>query len=296
MTNLEGRVIRRQRALPPPEGVLDDLQLLKTLADQLGRGDYFSANPREVFDELRRASAGGIADYSGITYERIDAEKGVFWPCPQSSEEDPPHPGTPRLFTHRFPTPDGRASFIPVQYREPDEPPTPDYPYVLTTGRLMAQYQSGTQTRRVPNPSQAQVQPEAHLHPDLARRLSIGNSDIVSLSSPRGTAAFRAHVRDDIRPDVIFVPFHWGGASAANALTNAALDPQSRMPAFKVCAVNLARIGSPDEIHLLAKPPEHTKHPTPHQLPGDDPPSPGQQHTKRRSASSCSDHAERISR
>ncbi len=273
MTNLEGRVIRRRRALPPPDGVLDDLQMLKALADRLGRGRYFSTDPRVVFEELRRASAGGIADYSGITYERIDQEHGVFWPCPQRDGDS--HPGTPRLFGDHFPTPDGRANFLRVEYREPHEIPDATYPYVLTTGRLMAQYQSGTQTRRVPNPSQAQVQPEAQLHPDLARRLSIGNADIVSLSSRRGTAAFRAHVNDEIRPDVVFVPFHWGGASAANALTDPVLDPHSRMPAFKVCAVDVARIGSPDDVHLLTQRPAHTKQSGPHRLPeGTTPPFP----------------------
>ena len=118
MTNLEGRVIRRRRALPPPSGVFDDLWLIKELADRLGRGRHFSADPREVFAELRLASAGGIADYAGISYERIDAEQGVFWPCPS---ED--HPGTPRLFTDRFPTPDGRANFIRTEYHEADERP-----------------------------------------------------------------------------------------------------------------------------------------------------------------------------
>jgi assimilatory nitrate reductase catalytic subunit len=242
MTNLEGRVIRRRRALPPPAGVFDDLWLIKELADRLGRGSHFSADPREVFAELRLASAGGVADYAGISYERIDAEQGVFWPCPS---ED--HPGTPRLFTDRFPTPDGRANFIRTEYHEPEERPNHDYPYVLTTGRLMAQYQSGTQTRRVPSPSQAQVQPEVQLHSDLARRLNIHNADIVQLSTRRGSAAFRAVINTSIRQDVVFVPFHWGGASAANALTNPALDPYSRMPAFKVCAVAVQRIGSPDD-------------------------------------------------
>ena len=187
------------------------------------------------------------ADYAGISYERIDAEQGVFWPCPT---ED--HPGTPRLFTDSFPTSDGRASFIRVEYQEPAERPNLSYPYVLTTGRLMAQYQSGTQTRRVPSPSQAQAQPEAQLHPDLARRLNIGSADIVQLSTRRGAANFRATITTDIRPDVVFLPFYWGGVSAANALTNLALDPYSRMPAFKVCAVAVKRIGSPDDFHLLA--------------------------------------------
>lgn len=211
---------------------------------------FLSSDTREVFAELRLASAGGLADYAGISHERIDAEQGVFWPCPT---ED--HPGTPRLFTDSFPTSDGRASFIRVEYHEPDERPSPNYPYVLTTGRLMAQYQSGTQTRRVPSPSQTQVQPEAQLHPHLARRLNIGSADIVQLSTRRGAANFRATITPDIRPDVVFLPFHWGGASAANALTNPVLDPHSRMPAFKVCAVAVKRIGSPDDLHLLAAPP-----------------------------------------
>ena len=251
MTNLEGRVIRRRQALPPPDGVRDDLTVMKDLADRLGRGRYFSSDPREVFEELRRASAGGIADYAGISWERIDAEQGVFWPCPAVD-----HPGTPRLFAESFPTPDGRARFIRVDHSDPAEKPDADYPYVLTTGRLMAQYQSGTQTRRVSSPSQAQVQPEVQLHTDLARRLQIASADIVQLTSRRGSAAFRARVNDEIRPDTVFVPFHWGGASAANALTNPVLDRYSRMPAFKACAVAVARIGAPDDNHLLAAPPQ----------------------------------------
>ncbi|MFL6026709.1 MAG: molybdopterin oxidoreductase family protein [Friedmanniella sp.] len=260
MTNLEGRVLRRRRALRPPEGVHDDLYLMKALAERLGRGRHFSDDPRTVFEELRRASAGGLADYSGISYERIDAEQGVFWPCPETAEGARDHPGTPRLFADTFPTPDGRARFFRVEYRAPDEGPDANFPYVLTTGRLMAQYQSGTQTRRHPAVSQSAVQPEVQLHPDLARTLAIETADIVLLTTRRGAATFRASLSTDIRPDVIFVPFHWGGASAANALTNAALDPYSRMPAFKVCAVQAQRVGSPDDVHLLATPPRHTVH------------------------------------
>jgi assimilatory nitrate reductase catalytic subunit len=244
MTNVEGRVIRRKQALPPPAGVLDDLQMLARLSAKLGRGQYFSDDPRVVFDELRRASAGGIADYAGITYERIDAEKGVFWPCP-----DVEHPGTPRMFAERFATPDGRARFHRVLHRAPAETPDAKYPYVLTTGRLMSQYQSGTQTRRlggtlVPDP-------HVQIHPDLARRLNIASSDLVELRTRRGAAVFRAQLSDAIRPEVLFVPFHWGGASNANMLTDPALDPLSKMPEFKVCAVSLSRIGGPDDVELL---------------------------------------------
>ncbi|MEX5721641.1 molybdopterin oxidoreductase family protein [Geodermatophilus maliterrae] len=244
MTNLEGRVIRRRKSLDPPSGVPDDLRLLAVLAERLGAGEHFSGDAETVFDELRRASAGGAADYSGITYRRIDAGEGVFWPCPQ---ED--HPGTPRLFTERFNTPDGRARFLRVEHVDVHERPDADHPYVLTTGRVLAQYQSGTQTRRTRSLQMVAPTPRAELHPDLARRLGIGPDDVVELSTRRGRARFHAWITDAVRPDVVFAPFHWGGGSSANALTDAdALDPTSKMPAFKVCAVAVARAGGPDEL------------------------------------------------
>jgi len=231
MTNLEGRVIRRKRALLPPPDVRTDLEMLTELADRLGRGRFFDSDPRTVFDELRRASAGGLADYAGITYERIEKEDGVFWPCPS---ED--HPGTPRLFADGFPMPDGRARFFPTHHQDPAEVPDGQYPYVLTTGRTMQQYQSGTQTRRVKALTVALPEPRAEIHPDLARRHGIADGDLVELRSRRGAALLRARLSDGIRPDTIFAPFHWPGT---NALTNPALDPHSRMPAFKACAVTI---------------------------------------------------------
>ncbi len=255
MTNLEGRVIRRRRALDPPAGVPDDLQLLATLAERLGAGALFSGDPETVFEELRRASAGGTADYAGISYARIDDEEGVFWPCPS-----PEHPGTPRLFTERFATPDGRARFLRVEHVEAHEPPDAEYPYVLTTGRVLAHYQSGTQTRRSRSLSLISPTPRAELHPDLARQLGIAQDDVVELATRRGRARFHAQVTDAIRPDVVFAPFHWGGGSSANALTDAALDPTSKMPAFKVCAVAVTRVGGPEE---LIPPPDTAAQPRP---------------------------------
>jgi assimilatory nitrate reductase catalytic subunit len=248
LTNLEGRVLHRKRALPPPEGVRTDLQVLLALATRLGREKYFSDDPREVFDELRRASAGGAADYSGITYERIDAEQGVFWPCPSID-----HPGTPRLFADRFPTADGRAHLRRTVQTAPAELPDAGYPYYLTTGRTMSQYQSGAQTRRVRSLTLHEPDAYVQLHPDLAAQHGIRSADVVELRTRRGTALFRARLSDDIRPDTVFTPFHWGGRSTANRLTNAALDPTSRMPEFKVCAVALAR--APDQDVDLALPP-----------------------------------------
>jgi assimilatory nitrate reductase catalytic subunit len=241
MTNLEGRVLLRRRALTPPAGVRTDLEILSALAARLGRGQYFPDDPRTVFDELRRASAGGVADYAGITYERIAAEQGVFWPCPEES-----HPGTPRLFTDTFPTPDGRARFWAVEQQGPAELPDEEYPYYLTTGRSRWHYQSGAQTRRVRSLALAEPDAYVELHPVLARRLELPSSALVRLRTRRGCGVFRARITDTIRPDTVFVPFHWGGRSNANALTNPVLDVSSRMPEFKACAVALSRADDTD--------------------------------------------------
>ncbi|MEU8443675.1 molybdopterin oxidoreductase family protein [Streptomyces microflavus] len=237
-TSLEGRVLLRRRALDPPEGVRSDLEVLHALAGLLGHGKGFPADPAEVFEELRRASAGGAADYAGITYERIAAEDGVFWPCP---DED--HPGTPRLFLDRFATEDGRASFVPVVHRAAAEETDREYPVVLTTGRVVAQYQSGAQTRRVAELNAAAPGPFVELHPRLAERIGVAEGELVAVTSRRGRAVAPARITGAIRADTVFMPFHWPGEGRANTLTNPALDPVSRMPEFKVCAVRLEAVG-----------------------------------------------------
>lgn len=234
MTNLEGRVLLRKQAALPPEGVRTDLQIIAGLADRLGSGRHFSTDPAVVFEELRRASAGGIADYAGITYERIEAEDGVFWPCPSVT-----HGGTPRMFMDGFPTADGRARFHPVAHRAAAEAPDVDFPLYLTTGRVMAQYQSGTQTRRVKTLSKMAPDPFVELHPDVARRLAIEDGDLVRVVTRRGAVPLKAVLTATIRQDTLFVPFHWGGAGSANLLTNPELDPTSGMPEFKLCAARL---------------------------------------------------------
>ncbi|MGP4111136.1 molybdopterin oxidoreductase family protein [Streptomyces sp. 4N509B] len=254
MTNLEGRVLLRRKAVDPPPGCRSDLAVLHDLAARLGWEKGFPTDPEEVFDELRRASAGGKADYSGITYRRVAEEDGVFWPCPetppappQAAEDAPspaprpgaPHPGTPRLFLDRFATPDGRARFAPVTHRPAAEEPTPEYPLLLTTGRVLAQYQSGAQTRRVDSLNAAAPGPFVQLHPRLAERLGAAEGDRLAVTSRRGRAVAPARISRDIRPDTVFMPFHWPGEGRANTLTNPALDPTSRMPEFKVCAVRV---------------------------------------------------------
>ncbi|MER7957929.1 molybdopterin oxidoreductase family protein [Streptomyces sp. NPDC096030] len=238
-TNLEGRVLLRRRAITPPDGVRTDLEVLHGIAALLGWEKGFPTDPEEVFDELRRASAGGPADYSGITYRRIAEEDGVFWPCPEPAEGAPPHPGSPRLFLDRFATPDGRARFVPVVHRGPDEETDAAYPVVLTTGRVVAQYQSGAQTRRVDELNAAAPGAFVELHPRLAERIGVAEGERVAVVSRRGRAVAPARITTAIRPDTVFMPFHWPGEGRANTLTNPALDPVSRMPEFKTCAVRV---------------------------------------------------------
>jgi assimilatory nitrate reductase catalytic subunit len=231
MTNLEGRVIMRRQAIAPPANVRTDLEAMADLAKRLGAYG-FSPDPADVFEELGRASRGGKADYSGITYQRIDEDRGVFWPC-----HSPLHPGTPRLFTVDFPTRDRRAHFYPVEQQGAAELPDDEFPYYLTTGRLLKQYQSGTQTRRVATLAKDEPQPVAQMHRTLASRVGAADGDKVRLRTRRGEAIMTVRVVDGIRTDTVFAPFHWGGAGNVNRLTNPALDQYSRMPEFKVCAV-----------------------------------------------------------
>ncbi|QFQ97038.1 molybdopterin oxidoreductase family protein [Streptomyces phaeolivaceus] len=286
-TNLEGRVLLRRRAITPPDGVRSDLEVMHELAARLGVEKGFPTDPEEVFEELRRASAGGPADYSGITYRRLAEENGVFWPCPGSVEDagaasaagvgvvaaagavtatgvgavaadgtralpvpggqglprGDVHPGTPRLFLDRFGTEDGRARFVPVSHRAAAEEPDGEYPVLLTTGRVVAQYQSGAQTRRVDELNAAAPGPFVELHPRLAERLGAAEGQPVAVVSRRGRAVAPARITTGIRPDTVFMPFHWPGEGRANTLTNPALDPTSRMPEFKTCAVRLEVVG-----------------------------------------------------
>jgi len=233
MTNLEGRVILRRAVRAVPSGVKTDVEIICALAERLGEGERFRyACAEAVFDELRRATAGAKADYSGITYERIDREQGVFWPCPS---ED--HPGTPRMFADGFAHPDGKARFMPVRHRPAAELPDAQYPYYFTTGRYKEHYNSGAQTRRVAALVDAKPEPRVQVHPRLAARLGVVDGGALRIESRRGEVTFTVTVSPDIRPDTLFAPFHWGGRAAANILTMPALDPQSRMPEFKVCAV-----------------------------------------------------------
>ena len=243
-TNVEGRVIHHKKAIDPPANARVDWQIICDIARRLGAGDKFNyASSSEIFDELRVASKGGISDYYGITWERIDREKGVFWPCPS-----PDHPGTPRLYEGgKFAHPDGKAHFQPVEWRPAAEETDSDYPIILTTGRVVSHYLSGTQTRRIGALIDQYPQPLCEIHPQLAGKLGIAEGDFVKVESRRGTVTVRASVVKTIRPDTVFVPYHWPLDRAANNMTVRAIDPISNIPEYKICAVRLEKVAQPQD-------------------------------------------------
>ena len=242
VTTAEGRVVRIRKAVNPPGNAHTDTSILLEIAKRLGAEKHFSFNSsEEIFNELRVASKGGTADYFGITYKKIEDNMGVFWPCPS---ED--HPGTPRLWEDRkFKTPDGRAHFHGVAYREPAELTDAEYPMILTTGRVVSQYLSGTQTRRIGKLVEQYPEPLLEIHPKTAARFGIKDRELVKVVTRRGAAEFPAQLVETIREDTVFIPYHWPGRKSANQLTSGHLDPISKIPEFKVCACRLEPQGRP---------------------------------------------------
>jgi len=242
--SLEARVIHIRKAVDPPGNARADSAIICDLARRLGRGRYFPfREPREIFEELRLASRGGLADYYGITYEKIDEQKGVFWPCPALD-----HPGTPRLFEDgRFFHPDGKAHFMKLEWRESGDPVDAEFPVYLTTGRVVSQYLSGTQTRRIGALVDQYPEPKVEIHPQLAARCGIQNGDWVAVTSRRSSITLQAMVVRTIRPDTVFIPYHWPRGRSANRLTHRTLDPRSKIPEYKVSACRIEKAPGPPE-------------------------------------------------
>jgi len=244
-TNLEGRVLLRHALRLPPDGARRDFEILQDLAARLGAGSGFDFDtPEDVFNELRCATAGAVADYSGISYDRLRAGEALFWPCPSET-----HPGTPRPFEMRFGHADGRARFHAVPVRPPAEVPCADFPFQLTTGRVRFHYLTGNHTRRTKLLKSKAPEPVLELHPNVAQAHGLLEGHLARVTTRRSHAVFRVKLSEKIREDTLFLPFHWG---VVNGLTNDALDPHCKMPEFKVCAAALSPLVGPDEPHTPA--------------------------------------------
>jgi assimilatory nitrate reductase catalytic subunit len=243
--NTEGRVIHIQKAVDPPANARTDTSILCEMARRLDRGKFFPfETSRQILDEMREASRGGHADYYGITYERVDEHMGIFWPCPSLD-----HPGTPRLIEggvsfHE----DGKCRFVVTEWRESGDPDDEQFPIYLTTGRVVSQYLSGTQTRRIGGLVDIYPAPRLEIHPQLAARHGIADGDDITVTTRRSEMTLPALVTKTIRPDTVFIPYHWPGKKSANQLTHRTLDPRSKIPEFKVSACRL-RKSSASEAH-----------------------------------------------
>ncbi len=246
----EGRVQKINKAVDPPGEAKSDARIICDLAGKLGRGKYFAfPSTKEIFEELRRASQGGIADYYGITWERIEREFGVFWPCPT-----PDHPGTPRLFENgAFFHGDGKAHFQVVESRPAGDPLSADYPIFLTTGRTVNMYLSGTQTRRIGPLVEQYPEPRLEIHPRLAARLGINDNDWVKVTTRRSEVSLEASVVSTIRPDTVFIPYHWSGRRSANLLTHRTIDPRSKIPEYKVSACRIEKTVRPADLDRIRR-------------------------------------------
>jgi assimilatory nitrate reductase catalytic subunit len=249
LTNLEGRVLRRRQALTPPAGARSELWIMARLAEALEAPSTYSEDPETVFEELRLASAGGLADYSGIDYAMLDRGEAAYWPYPSGSK------GTPRLFRDTFAHADGKAVMTPVTPRRRRTPAANPDPaaktMTLITGRLLEHYQSGAQTRRVAELLEARPEARLQLHPAAAAGMGITEGVLVSVANERGEVLCRAELSTAIRPDTVFLPFHFPELESANRLTEAATDPISGMPEFKFNKVWVRPAATPVSTNVL---------------------------------------------
>ncbi|MGE1165251.1 molybdopterin oxidoreductase family protein [Peribacillus simplex] len=240
VTNLEGRIIKINKAQEPIGDSKPDWQIQVELAERLGRGRYFShlKTAKDVADEFRLASKGGNADYYGATWDKIDKQDGVFWPCKDDNDKGTPHMFLDKKFYHA----DSKAKICALPYRPPAEEPDEKYPLRLTTGRVVYHYLSGNQTRRIQFLRDMCPEPYVEVHSELAKKYNLENEDKVRLFTRRGEAIYKVKITEAIREDTVFVPYHFGHEQSINLLTIAALDPISRMPEFKVCAAQMEKV------------------------------------------------------
>jgi formate dehydrogenase alpha subunit len=227
-TNTERRIQRVRKAFPPPGESQPDWQIIQALSTAMGHEMYY-AHPGKIMDEI--ATLTPI--YGGIDYERIE-KNGLQWPC-----LDYEHPGTPILHVERFPK--GKARFIPVEFIPPAEGIDEEFPFILTTGRMLFHFHTGTMTRR--STGLNEVCPNAYVEINIedARPLSLRNGSLVRVISRRGSVALEARVTERISKGVVFIPFHFREA-AANLLTVSRYDPIAKIPEYKVCAVRIEPI------------------------------------------------------
>lgn len=226
-TNTERRVQRVRKALEPKGEAKEDWKIICELSKLMGYHMEYNS-PKEIFEEIRKVTPS----YAGITYERLEYN-GLSWPCPS---ED--HPGTKILHVNKFTK--GKGTFFAIEYIPPAEEPDTEYPFILTTGRVLYQYHTGTMTMKSKELNEIVPECFVEISKGDAKRLNLEGSEKLRVKSRRGEIVAKALISDKAHDGTIFIPFHWAQA-AANRLTNAVLDPISKIPEYKVCAVRIEK-------------------------------------------------------
>jgi len=221
-----------RKAIEPLEGTRVDWEAICQLAQRMGAAGFDFASSSAVMDEIAQVTP----IYGGVSYERLEKEGSLQWPV-----AGPDHPGTPFLHKDKFSR--GRGRFHAIEFKEAAELPDDEYPFILTTGRLMFHWHTGTMTRRSIKLEQEVPEAYVEMHPDDVARVGLNGNRRVRVASRRGEIELVVRVTPTIRPGVVFIPFHFAEA-AANVLTNSALDPIAKIPEYKVCAVSVEAIGS----------------------------------------------------
>jgi len=227
VVNTERRIQLMHKAIDPPGIARGDLEILIELSNRVGLPTPFT-NSAEVMDEIARVTPS----WRGVSHARLGGG-GLQYPV-----DDAHHPGTDFLFANHFPTPDGKATLVGVEFLPPAELPDAEYPFFMNTGRQIYHWHTGTMTRRATGLDSREPTPTFELNPMDAAELGIEDGDPVRITSRRATMEIAVRLSDRVARKQIFVPMHYREA-AANLLTNPALDPYAKIPEFKVCAVHL---------------------------------------------------------
>jgi formate dehydrogenase major subunit len=233
VTNTDRMVQLGRKAIEPPGEAREDLWIIQELARRMGlKWNY--AHPRDVFNEMRQ----GMDSIAGITWERLERDSSVTYPCEKEGD-----PGEPVVFTTHFPTATGRGKFVPADIIPAAEQPDAQYPMVLITGRQLEHWHTGAITRRASVLDYLEPEPVASLHPLDLEKAGAKPGDVVTVESRRGKISLFARADEGTPPGAVFIPFCYYEA-AANLLTNPALDPFGKIPEFKYCAVKVTKGGA----------------------------------------------------
>lgn len=229
-SNTERRVQRVRQAIKPVGDAKEDWVIICELARKMGTTGFDFQSAKSIMEEINKLTPS----YGGITYERLEELGSLQWPCPATD-----HPGTPYLHKGKFTR--GLGKFFPIEFKEPNELPNDEYPFTLTTGRLMFHFHTGSMTRRSKKLHNEVPEAYVEIHEKDAGKLGLNGNKRVRVTSRRGQIELSVRVTGDIRRGTVFIPFHFAEA-AANVLTNSAIDPVAKIPEYKVCAVKVEAV------------------------------------------------------